>query len=708
MPRFKRRGAAVDAAPCGRHRPPPRSPVARNARDCVGGRHRGAVTWNGEGLLENRLGSHSPRRLRGASFDLGDEPPLGVDGDTEEPINRRRISIRWLMATLLTGISGAALMGGAVYAALDNEYRFPQSPETVRSALRGALAAGERPSNVARKGDRMSIINESFNARQTLRLSTTSKVGDKEVIRVRAVTKVGANLAQSVTSASTDVPRFNPAKLIADSTGDQSDDAPQAEPTGELTLVVRDLPSMPPSTRFAAELPMEDVLMKVRETAEFSAPLTDMSPALASFGGSALGYASPNAPADPASAAAALENMSAFPKSGEDVSGGNEWTERAVVTKKGDTIVSILEGLGVAEVSAKAAAAAFESKDLRGQLTPGLRLKVLLDPSGAATVPLRVGVFSDDGHEGTVALSDMGTFLPVQEPNDIQVADLPSDDGDEDGNGRGGITLYESIWETALRHDVPRSVIESLIRIYSFDVDFQRRVRPGDSFEVLFDPEEGGATNGVLYAGLTVGGEERRYFRYQTPDDGLYDFYDETGKSAKKFLVRKPLSGGIMRSGFGMRRHPILGYTRLHSGVDWADRIGTPIYAAGNGTIIKADWTSGYGRRTEIQHSNGYVTTYSHQSGWAKGIRPGVKVRQGQLIGYLGNSGLSTGPHLHYEVLVNGRFVDPMRVRLPRGRALDGKMLANFEDERAKIDTLLNHSAAPKVAGNGGASDDTN
>lgn len=639
------------------------------------------------------------RRGRGAAFDLGDEPPLGVDGDAEEPINRRRISIRWLMATLLTGICGAALMGGAVYAALDGEYRFAQTPETVRSALRGALAAGERPSNVARKGDRMSILSETFGAKQVLRLSTTSKEGDREVIKVRAVTKVASNLAQTVTSASNDVPRFNPAKLIAETVNAKDEEA-QAEPTGELTLTVRDLGGLPPSTKFVGELPMEDVLMKVRETAEFGMPTVDArAPTLASVGGP-LGYAAFGS-ADPLNGVQQPENMNSVDKTGDDASGGNDWSERAVVAKKGDTIASILMDLGVAEVSARAASAAFTTRELQGPLAEGLRLKVLLDAGkGGTAVPLRVVVFGDSGHQGTVALSDMGKFLPVQEPSDMQVADIGPDDGDEDGSGRGGITLYESLWETSLRQEIPRPVIENLIRVYSFDVDFQRRVRAGDAFEVLYEPDEAGGAGGVIYAGLTVGGEERRYYRYQTPDDGLIDFYDETGKSAKKFLVRKPLSGGTLRSGFGMRRHPILGYSRLHSGVDWSDRTGTPIYAAGNGTIKKAAWTSGYGRRIEIQHANGYVTTYSHQSGFAKGIREGMRVRQGQLIGYIGSTGLSTGAHLHYEVLVNGRFVDPMRIRLPRGRALDGKIYAAFDDERERVDALLNRGAAPKVANN--------
>ncbi|WP_029354682.1 M23 family metallopeptidase [Bosea sp. 117] len=639
------------------------------------------------------------RRSGFAVPDLGDEPPLGVDGDAEEPINRRRVSIRWLMATLLTGICGAGLMGGAVYAALDGEYRFAQVPETVRSTLRGALAAGERPTNAARKGDRMSILTESFSAKQTLRLSTNVKSGNQEIIKVRAVTKVASNLAMSVTAASVDVPRFNPAKLIAETADQKDDDAPQAEPTGEVTIVMRDLGQLPPSTKFAAELPMEDVLMKVRETAEFGTPTVDTRApaALAAFGTPALGYA-PAGPNDPVNALAMQpDNVSSIRKTDDETTGGNDWTERAVVAKKGDSVTSLLSGLGVPAVSARAAATAF-GRGTDGPLTEGLRLKVLLDSSGNAPIPLRVSIFSDNGHEGTVALSDTGKFLAVQEPSDMQIADVGPDEGDDDAGGRGGVTLYESLYETALRHEIPRVVIENLVRVYSFDIDFQRRVRPGDSFEVLYEPDDAGAAGGVLYAGLTVGGEERRYYRYQTPDDGLVDFYDESGKSAKKFLVRKPVSGGMLRSGFGMRRHPILGYTRMHSGVDWADRVGTPIYAAGNGVIKKAAWTSGYGRRTEIQHLNGYVTTYSHQSGFARGIREGVRVRQGQLIGYIGSSGLSTGPHLHYEVLVNNRFVDPLRIRLPRGRALDGKILNDFAQERDRVDTLLNHSAAPKVA----------
>ena len=182
---------------------------------------------------------------------------------------------------------------------------------------------------------------------------------------------------------------------------------------------------------------------------------------------------------------------------------------------------------------------------------------------------------------------------------------------------------------------------------------------------------------------------EKRFYRFHTNDDGITDYYDEDGRSAKKFLVRKPLTTGRITSNFGWRVHPILGYRRLHPGVDYAAPRGTPILAAGNGVVERAGPSSGYGNFTLIKHTNGYETAYGHQTAFAKGIAPGVSVRQGQIIGYVGSTGLSTGPHLHFEIRVNGQPVDPLRIRLPRGRVLEGDYLASFERERERIDTLL-------------------
>ena len=187
---------------------------------------------------------------------------------------------------------------------------------------------------------------------------------------------------------------------------------------------------------------------------------------------------------------------------------------------------------------------------------------------------------------------------------------------------------------------------------------------------------------------MTLGNDVRRVFRYQS-EDGSFDYFDEAGRSLKKFLLRKPITEARITSPFGSRFHPILGYAKMHTGVDWGAKIGTPVLAAGNGTVIKADWAGGYGRRTEIQHANGYVTAYNHQSAFGRGIAPGARVRQGQVIGFVGTTGLSTGPHLHYEVIINGRFVDPMKIRVPRGRELDGRALAEFSRQRDQIESLL-------------------
>ena len=191
---------------------------------------------------------------------------------------------------------------------------------------------------------------------------------------------------------------------------------------------------------------------------------------------------------------------------------------------------------------------------------------------------------------------------------------------------------------------------------------------------------------------MTIRDQTFKYYRFQTPDDNMVDFYDENGRSMRKFLVRKPIAEGEMTSPFGMRYHPILHYARMHTGIDWAAPIGTPIFAAGNGVIIQAGWDTGYGRRVEIQHANGYVTTYNHMSGFGRGVVEGAHVVQGQTIGYLGDTGLSTGPHLHYEVIINGNFVDPMAIKLARTREFDGKMLAAFKRERERIDQLMAQS----------------
>jgi murein DD-endopeptidase MepM/ murein hydrolase activator NlpD len=368
------------------------------------------------------------------------------------------------------------------------------------------------------------------------------------------------------------------------------------------------------------------------------------------------------------------------------------------LVKKGDSVTSVLREQGATPDEAKAIAAQLGPRGRDGGLKEGEKLRILMAPAttapGARLQPFRVIVANDTTVEAVAALSDLGRYVAVDVQSMNTVTDTAENTNDEDDDG-SGVRLYQSIYETALRNKVPTPVIDDMIRIYSYDVDFQRKVQPGDSFDVFYAGDDETSTNAnndkndVLYAALTLGGETKKYYKFQTPDDSVVDYYDEAGKSAKKFLVRKPVNNAIMRSGFGGRRHPILGYVKMHTGVDWATAYGTPIFASGNGVIEKAGLEGGYGKYIRIQHNNGYETAYGHMSAFAKGIEPGKRVRQGQVIGFVGSTGQSTGPHVHYEILVNGRFVDPLRVKLPRGRSLEGPMMANFEKERDRIDAMM-------------------
>ncbi len=593
-------------------------------------------------------------------------------------------------------------MGGAVFASLDGETNFATVPERVETALRGAVGTiGDRLG--VRKSDKLPPVLEPNVVRQIIRVSTTTHVGNREVVRVRPFVRVAGNLSLSLTEISADVPPFNPQKMLAESGQAETPTAESAaaEPDAEVSFVTRDLASILPRAKINVAAPMDEVLQRVREAANWTAPTRTASAAPDDFGTSfKMAYAAEGNTADPYAGFEARivpENITFLPKTAKQTTGGNNWNERAITVKKGDTLNSILQEIGATPDETSAIAKALGTRG--GALKEGLKLRVLLaaTPAGQRLQPIRLIIANDNAIESIVALSDLGKYVSVDSRNlgSAEVAaDAPQDEED-DGTG---VRLYQSIYETALRNHLPRPVIEDLIRLYSYDVDFQRKVQPGNSFEVLFAGEEDtpgaeGKTD-VMFASLTISGEMKKFYRFQTPDDGVVDYYDEGGKSAKKFLVRKPIGTGIMRSGFGFRRHPILGATKMHTGVDWAAPTGTPIYASGNGTVEKVGWESGYGKYVRLRHTNGYETAYGHMTAFAKGIDPGVRVRQGQVIGFVGSTGLSTGAHVHYEIMVNGRFVDPMRIRLPRGRVLEGPVLANFDQERDRLDAMMTRPAA--------------
>ena len=307
----------------------------------------------------------------------------------------------------------------------------------------------------------------------------------------------------------------------------------------------------------------------------------------------------------------------------------------------------------------------------------------------------RVSVYEGTGHLATLARDDGGVIVAAPAPAALEL-DAREQERRRVALARSMPTVYDGLMRAALSQGLTADHARRLVRIMAFDLDFRARAAPKDELEVFYSLAEGtdrpSSESRILYAAATIAGTTRRYYRFAhaRPDgETATDFYDETGRSAKKFLLRRPVPNGRLTSGYGMRRHPKLRYRKMHTGVDWAAPSGTPILAAGRGTVVKHGWAGGYGRQIKIRHANGYVTSYSHLRRYARGLKVGSKVRLGEPIGQVGTSGLSTGPHLHYEVSVNGRRVNPMRIRLPKGDTLTGEALAAFERERDRIDALV-------------------
>jgi len=253
-------------------------------------------------------------------------------------------------------------------------------------------------------------------------------------------------------------------------------------------------------------------------------------------------------------------------------------------------------------------------------------------------------------------------------------------------------TIESNLYSAAMKSNVEPNIIIEFARIFGFEVDFQRDIRRGDWFEIMYerfedDNKKVRDTGKIIYASMHVNGEEINLYNFKYNNEE--EFYDIKGKSITKSLMKTPINGARLSSSFGMRKHPILGYNRMHRGTDFAAPSGTPIMASGSGTITRARWCGGGGNCVKIKHNSTYETIYAHMKSFGKGIKEGKKVKQGQIIGYVGSTGLSTGPHLHYEVIVNGKKINSQKLKLPSGKTLKGEERKQFELDRIKIDLKL-------------------
>lgn len=369
---------------------------------------------------------------------------------------------------------------------------------------------------------------------------------------------------------------------------------------------------------------------------------------------------------------------------------------QTVQVQRGDTLITVLVNAGVSHDDAYGAIEAlqdlFAPKDLRpGQeiaLTFSAPEKQHQGPIDFQLVNLSLQPSVDRDLQVTRALDGGFTAFAIDKPLTHRTVAM-----------RGEI--HSSLFEAAQDAGVPVAIISAAIKALSYDVDFQRDIQPGDTFEFVFDrldDEQGNLAKpgDLLYASITLSGKTYQLYRYEM-SDGFVDYFNPKGESVRKALLRTPVDGARITSGYGMRNHPILGYSKMHKGVDFGAPTGTPIFAAGDGVITKVGPFSSYGNYIQIKHNATYATAYAHISRFAKGLHVGSRVHQGDVIAYVGATGRATGPHLHFEVLVNGSQVNPTSVKLPSGSKLAGNDLKKFKAAVSEMVVLKEQLEAEQV-----------
>ncbi len=356
------------------------------------------------------------------------------------------------------------------------------------------------------------------------------------------------------------------------------------------------------------------------------------------------------------------------------------WKTQSIRARRGDSMTTILKRAGVEGHQVHAAL-----RSLRGVYDPrnlpaGQELAITAAVEEKQPTQLLSITFDlDFDHQLLITRDASGSFT-AKKVEQAKRRELVHRQGD----------INASLYLSAQRLSIPGSVTDRLIRLFSWDVDFQRDIRRGDRFETLYEEvtlqkDKSQVKGKLVYAGLELRGELIDAYLY-SPEGGRANYYDSKGRSLRKFLLRTPIDGARLSSHFGKRKHPVLGYTKMHKGTDFAAPRGTPIFAGGSGRVEVAGRKGTYGNYLRIRHSDTYSTAYAHLNKFAKGIKPGVRVRQGQVVAYVGTTGRSTGPHLHYEVLKNGQQINPMKMKHPPAIQLKGADLAAFKKEVAKID----------------------
>ncbi|NEU94847.1 M23 family metallopeptidase [Bradyrhizobium uaiense] len=570
---------------------------------------------------------------------LPDAPPLTGEGGVPD---RRAVNIRWIAGTVLIGTAALVLLGGALRGAFGNRTRFAASPVVSLPRFTGQVV------DEARRGDRLDRRHDSQGNSTALKIEQLSDTGS-----VRPFTRVSARLAEIAPQPQPD---------HRDAPGDSKDQ----QRAYSLSAALSELP-----------------------------PIIRAGPSRRGLPGGTSAYAADEAVPQPPSPIGDAVNVTNLPKS--PVSSRHH--RHVIIARAGDTLSAILRALTAAAEDAPAVLAAFPSLGTQAALSGGEKITIV-EQNGDNGSPrghvAKVSIERADASVTAVGRTDGGEYQAIapEQPDSSSRSESTLRQS-IDAHAVPGETLRDGLNALARSNHVDTGILAELMRLCGRDFDLDEPLGDTDVAEIIYAPNDIGQPE-LVFIDLTAGGQTRRYYRFTAPDDGSSDFYDESGQSITKFLLRKPVVSGRLGDGFGWRIHPILGDRRFHEGVDFAASYGSPIAAAGAGVVETEGYERGYGKYIRVRHDRGYETTYAHVASFPPGLKIGDRVRQGDTIAYVGSTGLSTGPHLYYEVRINGRNVDPLRMKLSGGRLLQGELLGAFDRQRDSIDQLAAASAFPR------------
>lgn len=620
--------------------------------------------------------------------------------EPDEGVQRRGRPFRWLLSTLLAAVVGVAISGIVIYGSLRRTDSGADIMQQLEEASRPLVEARRRSEQglpwLTPKESRLQVATSALTIRQIIHEQIRVRKDGKPFLQVKPYLRLSVRLAPASPDYADRIPSFNPLELFENTVAAAAVAGAGNPGYGTVTSTVVELLDgrLPASDgQSFADFEIAALVKTAIETEPDAVSVRfggddETGSADGDLADGALINAMP-AGLEPQGVTVLRRSPSAF--DGTPVS--LEKREVRVVTAKADdTMQSILEDNGAPSWQAREIAFAAD-QILKGEpLNAGDQLYITTVPSldrNAKVDVMKLSLFAEGQiHRVSIRRTATGQFSASTEPDQSALIQAMSND-----NEKKLSTLFAAVYATGLAQNLTEEHIMSIVRVHAHDVDFQRPVQPGDQLELFFTLSSEGEAQvpgELVYTALSTGGQTRRFWRFRS-QDGTIDFFDRSGQNARRFLLRKPVRGENVRltSGFGMRRHPLLNRLRPHNGIDWAARPGTPILAAGKGTIAFAGRRGAYGNFVRIEHANGYETAYAHMQRFAPSTQVGRQVRQGEVIGYVGTTGLSSGPHLHFEVRVNQRHVDPLKIRVGRERNLNGRELGEFQRERERIMSVL-------------------